>query len=201
MMKKFLVLVAAVMMVAVNTSAQNENLHHEISLSYGVGSASQFGGGIGEGLAKAIFSDTENDDGFILGPISAEYFYHFNNPRLAFGGFVSYSKWDSNIMKRSGDKNKVGEHKRNYFAVMPAFKWYWSLKNTFGLYSKVAAGAAFLNSTEKDFATNKSTDSNGTYFMFQLSFIGVEFGKKFRGFAEAGVGEQGFLLAGIRYKF
>ena len=201
MMKKFLVLVAAAMMVAVNTSAQNENLHHEISLSYGVGSITQLGGGIGEGLAKAIFSDSEYNDGFILGPISAEYFYHFNNPRLALGGFVSYSKWDSDVMKRSGNKDKVGERKRNYIAVMPAFKWYWSLKNTFGLYSKVAAGAAFLNSTEKDFATNKSTDSNGTYFMFQLSFIGVEFCKKFRGFAEAGVGEQGFLLAGIRYKF
>ena len=37
--------------------------------------------------------------------------------------------------------------------------------------------------------------------MFQASLIGAEFGKQFRGFAELGVGEQGFLLAGIRYKF
>jgi hypothetical protein len=37
--------------------------------------------------------------------------------------------------------------------------------------------------------------------MFQLSFIGVEFGSKFRGFAEAGIGDQGFIQAGIRYKF
>ena len=84
---------------------------------------------------------------------------------------------------------------------MPAIKWYFVNKDAFGLYSKAAVGAAFLSNTEKDLQTGKSKDDNGTYFLFQLSFIGVEFGKQFRGFAEAGVGEQGFLLAGIRYKF
>ena len=44
-------------------------------------------------------------------------------------------------------------------------------------------------------------DDNGCYFMFQLSFVGVEFGSKLRGFAEAGIGDQGFIQAGIRYKF
>jgi hypothetical protein len=37
--------------------------------------------------------------------------------------------------------------------------------------------------------------------MFQVSALGVEFGGKFRGFAELGVGDQGILQAGIRYKF
>lgn len=199
-MKKFFPMVAVAMMAAMSVNAQNENLHHELSLSYGVGSIAQFGEGLGEGLGL-IFSDTEYDDGFILGPISVEYFRHMNNPRLAIGGFVSYSKWDSDIQKRSGSHDKVGERNRNYFAVMPAIKWYWTNKNSFGLYSKAAVGTAFLSSTEKDFATNKSKDDNGTYFMFQASLIGAEFGKQFRGFAELGVGEQGFLLAGIRYKF
>ena len=200
-MKKLVVMVAVALMTALSVNAQNENLRHEISLSYGVGSLAQLGDGIGEGLASALFSDTEYDDGFILGPISAEYFYHFNNPRLALGGFLSYSKWDSDIQKRSGNHEKVGERKRNYWAVMPAIKWYFVNKDAFGLYSKAAVGAAFLSNTEKDLQTGKSKDDNGTYFLFQLSFIGVEFGKQFRGFAEAGVGEQGFLLAGIRYKF
>ena len=84
-MKKYLVIAAIAMMAAVNVNAQNENLRHELSLSYGLGSIAQFGDGLGEGLALAIFSDTEYDNGFILGPISAEYFYHFNNPRLAIG--------------------------------------------------------------------------------------------------------------------
>ena len=84
---------------------------------------------------------------------------------------------------------------------MPAIKWYWVNKNSLGVYSKGAAGAAFLNSTEKDPANNISEDESKTYFMYQLSLIGVEFGKQFRGFAEVGFGEQGFVLAGVRYKF
>ena len=199
-MKKMMMMVVVALMTAMSVNAQSENLKNELSLSYGLGSVAQFGDGLGEGLGL-VFSDTEYDDGFILGPISVEYFRHLNNPRLAIGGFVSYSKWDSDIQKRSGNHQKVGERNRNYFAVMPAVKWYWVNKNSFGLYSKGAVGAAFLNSTEKDLATNASKDDNSTHFLFQLSLIGVEFGKQFRGFAEAGVGEQGFILAGIRYKF
>ena len=199
-MKKILLMVIAAMMAAVNVSAQCEDLKNELSLSYGFGSLSQLGDGLGEGLIM-IFSNTENDDSFILGPISAEYFCHLNNPRLAIGGILSYSKWDSDIVKRSGNHEKVGERKRDYFSVMPALKWYWSNKNSFGFYSKAAAGVAFLSSTEKDFDTSKSYDDSGTYFMFQLSLIGVEFGNQFRGFAELGVGHQGFAVAGLRYKF
>lgn len=195
-------MVAVAFMTAWNVNAQNENLHHELSLSYGLGSIAQLGDGIGEGIAL-IFSDKEYDDGFILGPITAEYFYHFNNPRLAIGGSFSYSKWDSDVLIRNSHE-KVGETKRNFFSIMPSFKCYWVNKNHFGLYSKVAAGVGFLTNKSKNIEENKVVKENeesGTYFMFQASFIGAEFGSKFRGFAELGVGDQGFALAGIRYKF
>ena len=199
-MKKMMMMVAVALMTAMSVNAQSENLKNELSLSYGLGSTSQMGSGLGEGLSL-IFSDTEYNDGSILGPVSVEYFRHLNNPKLAVGGFVSYSKWDSDIQKKSGNHEKVGERNRNYIAVMPAIKYYWVNNNSFGLYSKAAVGAAFLNSTEKDLATNTSKDESSTHFMYQLSFIGAEFGKQFRGFAEVGFGEQGFIQAGIRYKF
>ena len=195
-----MMMVAVALMTAMSVNAQSENLKNELSLSYGLGSTSQMGSGLGEGLSL-IFSDTEYNDGSILGPVSVEYFRHLNNPKLAVGGFVSYSKWDSDIQKKSGNHEKVGERNRNYIAVMPAIKYYWVNNNSFGLYSKAAVGAAFLNSTEKDLATNTSKDESSTHFMYQLSFIGAEFGKQFRGFAEVGFGEQGFIQAGIRYKF
>lgn len=198
-MKKIILMVAVAMMTAMNVNAQNENLHHELSLSYGFGSIAQFGDGIGEGLGL-VFTNTEYDDGSIVGPITLEYFYHFNNPRLAIGGSFTYSKWDSDVLVRNS-QTKVGERNRNFFSVMPAFKSYWVNKNHFGLYSKVAAGIGFLQCTDNDYETHVKKDDNGCYFMFQLSFIGVEFGSKFRGFAEAGIGDQGFIQAGIRYKF
>ena len=198
-MKKIIVMVAVAMMTAMNVNAQNENLHHELSLSYGLGSIAQFGDGIGEGLGLA-FTNTEYDDRSIVGPITLEYFYHFNNPRLAIGGSFTYSKWDSDVLVKKS-QSKVGERNRNFFSVLPAFKSYWINKNNFGLYSKVAAGVGFLSCTDKDLQTNVKKDDNSCYFMFQLSFIGVEFGSKFRGFAEAGIGDQGFIQAGLRYKF
>jgi hypothetical protein len=199
-MKKLLVMAVTALMVTLNVNAQSEDLHNELSLSYGFGSIAQIGDGIGEGLVHALFTDTEMDDGFILGPISAEYFYHFNNPKWAVGGIASYSKWDSDIVKRSNDE-KVGERKRNFFSVMPSVKRYWVLNNKFGLYSKLAAGVGFLHSESKENGESSWTDNNGSYFMFQLSFAGLEFGHTFRGFAEFGVGDQGFVQAGIRYKF
>ena len=198
-MKKIIMTVAVAIMTAMSANAQNEDLRHELSLSYGVGSAAQFGAGIGEGIGL-IFSNTEYDDRAIIGPIAAEYYYHFNNPKWAIGGILSYCKWDSDRINKSS-REKESEVNRNFFSVMPSIKRYWVNKNNFGLYSKAAAGIGFVNRTEKDMDTNKKVDDNGTYFMFQLSFIGVEFGSQFRGFVEAGFGDQGMLMAGLRYKF
>ena len=198
-MKKFVVMVAVALMTAMNVNAQCENLKNELSLSYGIGSTSHIGDGLGEGLGS-IFSDTEFDDGTIFGPVSLEFSRHLNNPRLAIGGFISYSKWDSDILKKRGNHEKVGERKRNYLTVMPSVKWYLVNKNSFGLYTKGAVGATFYNSTQDDLAGETEKD-NSTHFMYQLSFIGLEVGKQVRGFVEVGIGEQGFLQTGIKYKF
>ena len=199
-MKRILVMVVVALMATMSVNAQNEELRHEVSVAYGGPSLSQFGSGLGEGLGLA-FTNSEYDDGHIFGPISAEYFYHPNNPRLAVGGIITYSKWDSDVLRRSNHNDKLGERNRNYLSVMPGIKWYWVNKNSFGFYSKAAAGPMFVFCKSEDYESNKSLTQNGTYFLFQCSPIGIEFGGKFRGFAEIGLGEQGVLLGGLRYKF
>ena len=199
-MKKILVTVAVALMAAMGVNAQNEELRHEVSVAYGGPSLSHLGSGIGEGLGL-IFTNAEYDDGKELNPISAEYFYHCNNPRLAVGGIVAFSKWDSDVLRRSNHNDKLGERNRSYFSIMPGVKWYWVNKKSFGFYSKAAAGVMFVFCKSEDYELNKSTTENGTAFMIQCSPIGVEFGGKFRGFAEIGIGEQGVLLGGLRYKF
>ena len=47
-MIKKMMMVAVALMTALSVNAQNENLRHEISLSYGVGSLAQLGDGVGE---------------------------------------------------------------------------------------------------------------------------------------------------------
>mgnify|MGYP006936001231 FL=1 len=84
---------------------------------------------------------------------------------------------------------------------MPSIKWYWVNKNHFGLYCKAAVGPILVSCTAENYEYNTSNSESGIYPMFQVSPIGVEFGGKFRGFAELGLGDQGLVLGGVRYKF
>lgn len=75
----------------------------------------------------------------------------------------------------------------------------------FGLYSKAAIGATFVNAkvNKTNDGKNESNTENKTYFAYQASFIGVEGGiPNLRAFVEGGFGEQGVIaLGGVRVKF
>ncbi|MBQ3753757.1 MAG: hypothetical protein II864_09470 [Prevotella sp.] len=85
---------------------------------------------------------------------------------------------------------------------MPAVKFDWLRKKYFGMYSKLAAGATLRQ--EKYDSNNGSNDydDSAVHFNWHVSLIGIEAGSPaIRGFAELGIGEQGILQAGVRYKF
>ena len=85
---------------------------------------------------------------------------------------------------------------------MPAVKFNWLRKEKVGLYSKLAAGVTFTSNNIKDTDKTVSSDKDkDLMFNFQASMIGVEVGTTIRGFAEIGVGEQGLILLGLRYRF
>lgn len=201
-MKKILMMVVVALMTTLNVNAQSNEPRHEIGLSYGLG-ASAVMDAFGYELSNAIFdsaSGVETKDNEQIGTIGLEYFYHLNNPRLAVGAIVAFANYNEDVVKKNTD-TKIGERTRNYFTVMPAVKYDWVHKDHFALYSKVGAGIMLHNYKEKDLELNKEDKGNDTFFMYQLSFIGLEFGKNVRGFFEAGVGEQGIILGGVKYKF
>ena len=176
-------MVVAAMMATMNVNAQNEDLKHEIGVSYGGGIsliADGIGNAVGRGLWEGITGyEWTNDKQF--GTLAVEYFYHTNDPKLAVGGIVTYSQYGEDVVKK--DSRQVpGERPRRYISVMPSVKYYWVNKNHFGLYTKVAAGAMLLSEKSKDKEINKDESNSKIYFMGQLSPVGVEFGGKFRGF-------------------
>ena len=69
----------------------------------------------------------------------------------------------------------------------------------------VSPVVSLLVSKEKTDATPSSEAIDNTKcsvrFNFQVSALGVEFGRSLRGFCEAGFGEQGVFLVGLRYRF
>lgn len=200
-MKKILVMAAVAMMTATSIFAQDEQPRHEIGLSYGAG-VSLIGDGIANGLVNGIFDSLggrKNTNQTEFGTIGLEYFYHLNNPRLAVGGIVTFSQFGEDVEK---DDKKVGERRRTYISVMPAIKYYWVNKQHFGLYSKAAVGAMYATAKSENYQDNTSSKDNSFYFMVQASLIGLEAGSNHvRGFFEAGCGEQGIFLAGLRCRF
>lgn len=151
---------------------------------------------------------------------SAEYFHHVSKVVSVGGivGFNSFSKdmyftWQKNNVNGTGitkSKEKVGYARKYYATLMPAVKFDWLRKKNFGVYSKVALGITYIHEKEvqdRDENNNKIGDRevhSESHFMgnFQVSLLGIEAGSQnIRGFVEAGLGEQGILLAGLRYKF
>jgi hypothetical protein len=201
-MKKFLLMVVATIMATGIAKAQNEDLKHEIGISYGVG-LSTISDGIGHGVGSGIWDGItghkwDNDRRF--GTLAAEYFYHLDNPKVAVGGIATFAQYGEDVLKKSNDE-KIGKRTRNYISLMPSMKYYWLNKNYYGLYTKLAAGAMLLLDNQKDYTDNEKSNSSKAYFAFQVSAIGFEFGAKFRGFIEVGVGEQGIVLGGLKMKF
>lgn len=201
-MKKFLIVVVVAISTAISVDAQVEDLRHEISVTYGTG-VSIFGDGIGNAF-DALFNSISgikatNEKQF--GTLSVEYFYHLNDPNLAIGLIGAYSKESRDLEKND---TKIGDAEKTNFTIMPAIKNYWSNKEHFGFYSKIAFGVTFHSekSTSSKYESD-NYDNSKAYFATQISPIGLEAGiKNLRAFLELGWGEQGTIgLIGLRAKF
>lgn len=182
-MKKILLMVVAAMMATISVNAQ-ETYDNEIAVAYGGGSNTD----LVSSIAKGMFTGKQLD---YWGPVSVEYFRRLANNRLGLGAVfvVGGCKWD--------DSNDA---KSTYYTIMPAVKYNWSVKKNVSWYSKAAIGLTLLSQSMDTKSTTKDDDAS-TSFNFQASFVGVEVGGALRGFAELGWGEQGIILAGLRYKF
>ena len=183
-------------------------------------------GVMGEALITSVITGgtytgtTSYDNEKIIPAISVEYFHHVSKV-VSVGGigcFSGYSKdmffnWQKNNgdgTSKSTSKEKMGYARKYYATLMPAVKFDWLRNKNFGLYSKFALGLTYMYEKE---VQNKDENGNNignkevhheSKWMgnFQASLLGIEAGsQKIRGFAELGWGEQGILLAGIRYKF
>lgn len=200
-MKKFFVFAVVVMISAIGAKAQSDELRNEIGVSYGLG-VSLIGDGIGHGIGEGIFDALTgrkwtNDKQF--GSLGVEYFRHLDNPRLAVGGIVTYSQFGEDV-EYQGEKE--GERTRKYISVIPSVKYYYVDKKSFGMYSKLGVGGTLLNWKSEYTKSGKSDSDSKLYFAYQVSLLGLEAGSQnFRAFLEAGVGEQGIVLAGLRCKF
>ncbi len=164
---------------------------HEIGVSYGIGSNTLFVEVLAD-VIGAIFGSSAQDTR-LVGPVGAEYFYNVSR-MVGLGGVGTFTHCYSNQYRK---EEKTGSRAINSYSLMPAVKLNWLRRDSWGLYSKLAAGASYVSVGYDD----PSEDPDGSViFNFQASLLGVEVGRGLRGFMEAGWGEQGLLLFGLRYR-
>ena len=200
-MKKLFLLAAVAIMTATSANAQSNGYDskHEVALSLGLYSNSQWLDVL-ENVTLIVASGAKAsfDNDRFMGPISAEYFYRLK-PWIGVGGLFVYGN-NKQDLKLDGVKD--GEVKHAYYTLMPAVKFDWLRKQHFGMYSKLAVGMTLRKESIDSEDDVRSEDETMTHVNWQLSFLGIEAGgPTIRGFLELGTGEQGIILAGIRYKF
>ncbi len=192
---------ACISLVCFPVNAQDEEeTRHEVAISYGAVPNSIWVD-VFTDVIKAYFGETQ--DGYkYVGPIALEYFYH-TSPLIGVGAVAVFN---SNNENGYFDDEQITHTVRTYFSFMPSVKFNWLRKKNWGMYSKLALGATYINFDQDEYEDGKRTGEKTTardlMFNFQASLLGVEAGNNHvRGFLEFGVGEQGIALAGLRYKF
>lgn len=202
---KIRVLLAALAISAfmcVPAQAQDElETRHEIAVSYGAVPNSVWID-IFSDVVPAIFGEAHENTHYI-GPIGLEYYYH-TSPLIGVGVVGVFATNNEDAFR---DKKMTAHINKSYTTLMPSVKFNWLRKTSWGMYSKLAAGATLAHSSHQEYNENgklagEKENNNDVFFNFQASLIGVEAGSQHvRGFAELGIGEQGIALAGVRFKF
>lgn len=191
---KTFILILALAAPICNINAQEPK--HEISVSYGVLPNSLWLDGV-QTFFEALFGQKKDTRNYV-GPIGLEYHYRVS-PLIGVGAVAVYSHHEEDLLK---DDAVIRSRNKNYYTIMPSVKFNWLRRNHWGLYSKVAIGASLFNQKMKEADTGQKTDDNKVNFNFQASAIGIEAGSgTIHGFFEAGLGEQGVFLGGVRAKF
>lgn len=166
---------------------------HHVSLAYGMVSVYDV-----EPMLGGLFPELEAsglDEGVNMGAVTLGYGYQLSK-QLTVGGVFSYAGQFGTIQT----KPATYVVQQNFFSIMPQVKYNWLNRETWRLYSRVAAGVVVANVGYQD-GTEINERQTAVSFAFQVSPIGFEFGRVLAGFVEAGFGATGVLAVGIRKSF
>lgn len=199
-MKKLSLLVLIIAFVQ-SANAQFETKRHEVALSYGV---------ITIGQMLDVFSDVVGDV-FTLGHATTKnreftgaigLQYAFQPVRwLGVGAVACFDRSTADVYQK---EVQVGTTETNYFTIMPIAKFNWFDFRIVGMYSKCGFGYTIRSTEGNDFREESNTINSNTdgIVAFQISPVCLQVGTPtIRGFAEFGLGSQGVVNVGVKYRF
>lgn len=175
-------------------TTRNNFRHHEISVGYGFLPSTDWNS-VAEEIIVPVMSLGlyKREDTRYYGALNISYTYRIN-PKFSVGitGGITGNKGRTGNVYEGG---KAVKDNRRYIYLLPTFRYHWFHRENFSLYSSVALGAYFLQNKVGNEVHHK------TKFAYQVNYLGIEYGKSFAFFVELGVGNQGTIIAGGRYRF
>ncbi len=192
---KLLTLTAA-LMVGAGVSAQEpfygtfDEPQHEVAISYGLYPVTDF-----MDMYPDLFGELV-ETGNRTGTVSLSYIYKLSEI-VGVGGAFAFAGYGGNYIEPAGNPTY-----KNFFSLLPQAKFNWYAWRSLTLYSRAAAGVTLVDLREgNDVPANPEYDKTKAAFIWQLSPIGIEVGRTFAVYAEAGFGAIGTAMLGIRCRF
>jgi len=188
--------------------------HTEVYVGYGVVSTHQLNEVAGVSNFTEIntpFAEIPSISTRSIGSIHIGFLRHYND-KINFGfnaAFGSYSTlWAYKDQPNISSGNTV-EFFNTYITLAARFNYNWLVKDTYRFYSGFGVGSTFVSSDYTFKSFDESSLENETFARatnsfqsdIQITLIGIRAGKNLAGFAELGIGYQGFLNVGVSYRF
>lgn len=157
---------------------------------------------LGMGIEDAITGNKRSDENYSL-TYGLGYRYALN--RFKVGADLGFSHMNSKLTL-SGDQTPSIKEKELNFLVLPTAEFTYYKKELVELYGTAAAGINLNRHTETGLTeagkrTARKADLT-TSFAYQVNPIAIRVGNnRIGGFLEAGLGNKGFVTAGVSLKF
>jgi hypothetical protein len=172
-------------------------LKNEVFTSYGVGSAQQLGIFIVYGFASA-FTLKELEFYNMIGPLIIGYKRNLGM-NFSIGITYSYSEMTAEVKNQNGSTYYKEDFK--FHTLMARQDFIYVTNKYVQMYSGLGEGLMIGSSHYKYDYSPTTYKWNETTFAFQVNAFGLRVGHKFGGFIELGAGFNGFVNAGLTWKF
>ena len=186
-------------MLAITVSLQAQSLadgrmQHRHELSVGIGDAlpmaftDAFGFDVPDAIINSMLGNDYTEDSSFSPLLTVSYGYRVSKRNIV-SARGTYCEGNADIFSDEGCISKAGERHEHYFSIQAALQHDWIQKRHFTLYSKLAAGAIFIN--YKRDCTGEETVTDGTGgVMMQVNPVGIEVGgQQVMGYMELGFGQ------------
>ena len=170
--------------------------HHDISVSYGLFTPSQFWVVDSPVLNDSFPAELYVSDNYKgSGAVGLTYRHMFKNENILWGISAGMSNASWEIYNFGINE---GNLKRNYYTVAIDWQYRWRNQGVIQIYSGLDLGVSYCQETYTPTeAVAASTKSNFIQLGYQLNAIGARFGKKFGGYVEFGYGYKGIINLGF----